>query len=1205
MKIGRYTGIGYSQRTSSEKQPSAESAPKKKALLIGISYPESNGSGYAPLKRAHRDVALMRNLLVNRYGYALGDVVTLLDSHDSLQPTRTNILRAIVDLVRGARRGDRFFFHYCGYTIQVEHRSNSEEDGIDEWLVQEDGMDECLVPADGEEHMITDDELRRHLIDPLPVGAALVAVFDSCHSASLLDLAHFRCNRVYAPWVSKARRRIDERWNAVVRQHALPLLPLVSTGFPAHTPPAPRPASRPRKLPPGRSLLSNASMTTGAVVPDDKPLPGIEENPSGDRAGSQPPAESNSLSDNTVPPLITTRRIYEAARTSARRVHAWRTEVDALEVATGPAADGGEAAAPGAPEETEVELSLKRLIHAQEKLNSGRERRTTWRASLPLTLSSMSRRASARTVSTETETGRARETEEMQRRTKVRRALAVSVAVRPNTDEAIARTSSRASGTGKENVGAGASQSSFKLMGPYVHGPQRLRTPSQEGEPLSWLTEEGEEGANSRTCESPAPLDASGRGYEAEVQESSISLELASSRDDQISWGDADGGRMTRELVRILERDSHPTLRALVTDLSKAMHRMQHLEGWRYKGKLKEYSPSSIQHPRPRVAMQQPITSRAEESPATLQSFDSPEPSFSSLSPKSHFPIIYTSVPPSADPSLSTVMLPIRPPDVRTLQTELTAGGVIVSVHSPRSAVAWVEAHYHDPLLEQLRSRGFDGPMAVQLSTTESALAIFGSIADALVPEIARVLVDISGFAVMVRSAVDNPMLSFFPKPKSTTGKGGPGEHRASRLRGGAADPTDDDDEEENRTTPKWEGKYHNATVDLRLKVNDSTAYDVNISSYIKASRERYGLPDIKLKQTSQKTTTVTGGGTVGLTVAGPTLAANAGYTRGGAETLECADEKPMPKCHLRHDIGKSWDTEEAEKIGKDFRSYDISWLPGHDRDNVAHEMRVEFGLGMYMRQNKRHKPGLPPISAVLRNQIVIWVYDPDLHSKVRGLMLLTSTYIPNALTDESLTIHERTTADLNARWTDDPPVSGRDEEPYDAAMSVSVAALDKSKRKRTPNILRKLVSRFSSKASADATSPLPMHETVSRGWDATNMRWRNVCWPTLDQDFRRVHEKSGSAAWKLRWYTDTLDANNTTAGAIAPPKNTIPIVSVSGPDSATNSNAPPGMSPTSTITTDPSLYDTDKSQEARTLASTAGGESISILYPTSLGYFL
>jgi hypothetical protein len=64
---------------------------------------------------------------------------------------------------------------------------------------------------------------------------------------------------------------------------------------------------------------------------------------------------------------------------------------------------------------------------------------------------------------------------------------------------------------------------------------------------------------------------------------------------------------------------------------------------------------------------------------------------------------------------------------------------------------------------------------------------------------------------------------------------------------------------------------------------------------------------------------------------------------------------QPMPKCDIKYDLGRSWDRKEAGKIGKDFQSYDISWLPRTGRDNVAHEMRVEFGLGMYMRPHKVH----------------------------------------------------------------------------------------------------------------------------------------------------------------------------------------------------------------------------------------------------------
>jgi hypothetical protein len=183
----------------------------------------------------------------------------------------------------------------------------------------------------------------------------------------------------------------------------------------------------------------------------------------------------------------------------------------------------------------------------------------------------------------------------------------------------------------------------------------------------------------------------------------------------------------------------------------------------------------------------------------------------------------------------SSNVLPFRCQDAVTLEREFTSGGVIASVHSPRSAVAWIEAHYDDPLLEQLRSRDFDGPMAVQLSGDESALAIFGSIADALAPQITQALADFSRFAVMVRSAVDNPIIGFVPNAQTQEEMrvSVEREHNAAHLRGGAADDSDADADDD-QPQPEWEGKYHNATVDLRLKMTQSAAYDVNISSYIK-----------------------------------------------------------------------------------------------------------------------------------------------------------------------------------------------------------------------------------------------------------------------------------------------------------------------------------------------------------------------------------
>ncbi|KAJ7478754.1 hypothetical protein B0H11DRAFT_2028561 [Mycena galericulata] len=350
-----------------------------------------------------------------------------------------------------------------------------------------------------------------------------------------------------------------------------------------------------------------------------------------------------------------------------------------------------------------------------------------------------------------------------------------------------------------------------------------------------------------------------------------------------------------------------------------------------------------------------------------------------------------------------------------------------------------------------------------------------------------------------------------------------------------------------------------------------------------------YERPDTKRKVTSQKSTSTTGGATFGLTGLVPSLTVTGGYTRGGGENVEVADEKPMPRCNIDYDLGKRWDPEEARKVKKDFHSYDVSWLPAMNRQKVAHEMRVEFGLGMRIRQKKLlYGPGLPQISSILRNQIVIWVHDPDLRSKSRGVLLLTSTYIPDVRTDKRLTIHETTTANLDVQWSQDPPVAEPVEVPYNAATWVSVAALNKSKKKISSTVGKffdKLSFKSSAAAGKSSTAELPIYETVSRGWDTTNKRWKNVLWPTLDQDFRRVNNKQEGAAWKLVWST------NTGPPAPAPPALPIPTVTVSQPLIIPHKDEP-RVSSASTTTADiafTSIFDPDEAATAYTsLASSS-----------------
>ncbi|KAK0488402.1 caspase domain-containing protein [Armillaria luteobubalina] len=106
-----------------------------------------------------------------------------------------------------AQPRDRFFFYYSGHSTQQQNESGTEEDG----------QDECLVTKSGS--CIRDNDLRRYLVDPLPAGCQLTAVLDTCHSGSLLDLPHYRCNRVFG------RRRSESWWKILTNESDVPSTP--------------------------------------------------------------------------------------------------------------------------------------------------------------------------------------------------------------------------------------------------------------------------------------------------------------------------------------------------------------------------------------------------------------------------------------------------------------------------------------------------------------------------------------------------------------------------------------------------------------------------------------------------------------------------------------------------------------------------------------------------------------------------------------------------------------------------------------------------------------------------------------------------------------------------------------------------------------------------------------------------------------------
>lgn len=184
---------------------------KRRALLVGITY-SSPSNTWSPLDGPHGDVDQYRDLLVYTYGYLPEDIVVLKDLPgfpQQFRPTQVNMIRELKALVSDAEPGDKFTFFYSGHSDQQDAKSD---------LGEEDGMDELLITSD--EKTIIDNELKDILVNPLPVGCNLLAILDTCHSGTMLDLPHYHCNNVYVPWQSKGERRTMTMQNINVRRQA-------------------------------------------------------------------------------------------------------------------------------------------------------------------------------------------------------------------------------------------------------------------------------------------------------------------------------------------------------------------------------------------------------------------------------------------------------------------------------------------------------------------------------------------------------------------------------------------------------------------------------------------------------------------------------------------------------------------------------------------------------------------------------------------------------------------------------------------------------------------------------------------------------------------------------------------------------------------------------------------------------------------------
>lgn len=163
---------------------------KSKALLIGINYIGTSDQ----LTGCINDVAIMKDILINKYGFDESNILVLTDN-TQVKPTKNNIINAINWLLsydpssvylRNPRASFqqyqgklKMYFHYSGHGTNVRDNNRDETDGYDE----------AIAPLDFRSTgFILDDDLRRLLPERVNQYSICRGTLDCCNSGTGMDL---------------------------------------------------------------------------------------------------------------------------------------------------------------------------------------------------------------------------------------------------------------------------------------------------------------------------------------------------------------------------------------------------------------------------------------------------------------------------------------------------------------------------------------------------------------------------------------------------------------------------------------------------------------------------------------------------------------------------------------------------------------------------------------------------------------------------------------------------------------------------------------------------------------------------------------------------------------------------------------------------------------------------------------------------------
>ncbi|KAH9995800.1 caspase domain-containing protein [Russula vinacea] len=162
---------------------------KRRALIIGINY-SLHPRPDLELKKCIEDAYGMANFLCSNLGFAHDDVRVMTNESPWDCPTEANIRHAMRALVFDAQPHDSLLFYFSGHALQAKDMSGHEPNGLAECICAMDYRADHPYPKSNMPGLIADNVMHELMAQPLPQHCRLTAIYDSCHSATLLGLPH-------------------------------------------------------------------------------------------------------------------------------------------------------------------------------------------------------------------------------------------------------------------------------------------------------------------------------------------------------------------------------------------------------------------------------------------------------------------------------------------------------------------------------------------------------------------------------------------------------------------------------------------------------------------------------------------------------------------------------------------------------------------------------------------------------------------------------------------------------------------------------------------------------------------------------------------------------------------------------------------------------------------------------------------------------